>query len=283
MHDRDLADIVSTRILHYVKNMVIVSQQNPKVKYVRRLQGSGRFRRKERAFVAEGTRWLSEIILSAGEIRFVLFTQDWGVSEDHRQLLDRLSSEVVEVSSEVMRGMSELETSEGILAVLPIMEHPLPEKPSMLLVADGISDPGNLGTMIRTAAAAGTDGVILAPGCVDAYNPKVVRGGMGAHLQFPIHRRSWPQIASLTSHMSNWVAASGDNVSYDQVDWKEPSSLIAGNEAIGAGETARQMFKNRVSIPMLRPMDSLNVAVASGIILFEAARQRSAVGAGSDA
>lgn len=263
--------------------MVIISQRNPKVKYVRRLQGSGRFRRQERAFVAEGTRWLSEIIQSKHEVRFVLFTQDWGASEDHRQLLDRLSSETVEVSLEVMRSMSELESSEGILAVLPIMENPPPEKPSMFLIADGISDPGNLGAMIRTAAAAGTDGVILAPGCVDAYNPKVVRGGMGAHLQVAIHRRSWPQIASLTSHMTNWVAATGDYVNYDQVDWKEPSSLIAGNEAVGACETARQMFENRVSIPMLRPMDSLNVAVASGIILFEAARQRLAAGRDSDA
>lgn len=263
--------------------MVIVSQRNPKVKYVRRLQSSGRYRRQERAFVAEGTRWLSEIVQSENEVRFVLFTQDWGASENHRQLLDRFSSEAIEISPEVMRDISDLEASEGILTVLPIMENPLPEKPTMFLIADGISDPGNLGTMIRTAAAAGTDGVILAPGCVDAYNPKVVRGGMGAHLQVPIQRQSWPQIASLTSHMSIWVAATGDYVNYDQVDWKEPSSLIVGNEAVGAGEAARQMFEKRVSIPMLRPMDSLNVAVASGIILFEAVRQRLAVGTDGDA
>ncbi len=254
--------------------MVIVSHRNPRIKYVRRLQSSGRFRRRERAFVAEGTRWLSEIIQSGNEPQFVLFTEDWGASENHRHLLDRLTSEAIEISPEVMKDISDLETSEGILTVLPILQLPLPENPSIFLIADGISDPGNLGTMIRTATAAGTDGVILAPGCVDAYNPKVVRGGMGAHLQVAIHRLSWPQITSLTSHMTNWIAAAGDYVKYDQVDWKQPSSLIAGSEALGASETARQMFEKRVSIPMVRPMDSLNVAVASGIILFEAVRQR---------
>lgn len=254
--------------------MMIVSLQNPKIKYVRRLQSSGRFRRQEQAFVAEGTRWLSETVRSECEQRLVLYTEEWGASRDHRQLLDKLSCEKSEVSFEVMKGISELESSEGVIAIVSFIEILPPENPTMFLIADGISDPGNLGTMIRTAAAAGINRVILAPGCVDAYNPKVVRGSMGAHLKIAIQRLSWSQIEAETSQMTNWIAAAGNHVSYDEIDWTSPSSLIIGSEASGASITALKMFNGRVSIPMEREMDSLNVAVAAGVILFEGLRQR---------
>jgi len=258
--------------------MIIVSQKNPRIKNVRRLQSSKRFRRQEQAFVAEGTRWLSEILKSGNDLHLVLYTEDWRASRDHEELLRRVSAEALEVSPDVMASISELETSGGVLTVLPIAEKELPEKPTTLLIADGVADPGNLGAMLRTAAAAGIDGVILAPGCVDAYNPKVVRGGMGAHLHVAIRHLRWPYIKSLTSQMTNWIADSGEHTSYDQVDWTGPSSLIVGSEALGASETAREMFGNRVAIPMAGEVESLNVAVASGIILFEAVRQRSTRG-----
>jgi TrmH family RNA methyltransferase len=253
---------------------MIVSQRNPKIKYVRRLQASGRFRRKESAYVAEGTRWLSDIVQSGLEARLVLFTEDWAESDGHRKILDQLQCEAAVVSPEVMKSISSLETSEGILTVFPITQKPLPENPSLILIADGVADPGNLGTMIRTAAAAGADSVILAPGCVDAYNPKVVRGAMGAHLRIGIHRLGWAEIASVTESMNSWIADAGDYITYDQVDWKKPSALIVGSEAAGVSAPAEEMFENRITIPMIQSLDSLNVAVAAGIILFESVRQR---------
>ena len=102
--------------------MMIVSLQNPKIKYVRRLQSSGRFRRQEQAFVAEGTRWLSETVRSECAQRFVLYTEEWGVSGDHRQLLGRLSCDKLVVSLEVMKSISELETSEGVIAIISLVE-----------------------------------------------------------------------------------------------------------------------------------------------------------------
>jgi TrmH family RNA methyltransferase len=258
--------------------MKIESRQNPKIKYVRRLQTSKRFRSQENAFAVEGTRWLVESVRSQAEIRLVLCTDAWITSANREDQLGDLPVEVIEISSELMAAISALETSEGILAVLSKPDKQIPKDPMMLLIADGISDPGNLGAMVRTAAAAGADGVILAPGCVDAYNPKVVRGGMGAHLHIPLERLAWPDIAAMTAHLMNWVADKGDHTNFGQVDWSVPSSLIIGSEAFGPSDIARGMFEGRVSIPMNQEVESLNAAVATGIILFEASRQRSAEG-----
>lgn len=213
-------------------------------------------------------------------MRFVLYTADWIASANRQEQLSELPVEAIEVSPDLMAAVSNLETSEGILAVLSMPEEKIPNDPAMLLIADGISDPGNLGAMIRTAVAAGVEGVILAPGCVDAYNPKVVRGGMGAHLHVPLERLAWPDIRALTSRLSNWIADKGDHTPYDRVDWTVPCTLTVGSEASGPSEMARGMFENRVSIPMNQKVESLNVAVAAGVILFEASRQRSAEGVG---
>ncbi len=253
---------------------MIVSKQNPKVKYIRRLQHSGRFRRQEGAFVVEGTRWLGEVAKSHIRPLFLLVTESWISSPGNKELADRIPATKHEVSAGVLGSISTLETQEGILAVLPVRPVPLPEIPTLLLVLAGVADPGNVGTILRTAAAAGVEGVILAPGCVDAYNPKVVRSSMGAHFQVAIHRFSWQQITTITAPMARWIAVAGDKMTYEQVDWRQPSAVIVGSEAIGAGKDAYQLTDDRVSIPMGERTESLNVAVATGIILFEAARQR---------
>jgi TrmH family RNA methyltransferase len=253
---------------------MIVSKQNPKVKYIRRLQHSGRFRRQEGAFVVEGTHWLDEVAKCHIRPLFLLVTESWISSPGNKELADRIPATKHEVSAGVLDSVSKLETQEGVLAVLPDRPLPLPEVPTLLLVLDGVADPGNVGTILRTAAAAGVEGVILAPGCVDAYNPKVVRSSMGAHFQVAIHRLSWQQIATITAPMARWIAVTGKKITYEQVDWRQPSAIIVGSEASGAGKEACQLSDDRFSIPMGEHTESLNVAVASGIILFEAARQR---------
>ena len=255
---------------------MIVSKRNSKIKVVRRLQTSGRFRRKEQAFVAEGTKWLGEIILSEIAPRFILYTEQWLTSEDHEAMLETIPSDCYEVSAEVMKSASNLEKSEGVLTVSPILERELPEELSLVLIADAVSDPGNLGTMIRTAAAGRLEAVFLAPGCVDAYNPKVVRGAMGAHLYVGIHRLPWSKIEEVTSELNGYTAAVEGDLEYHQVDWKAPSSIVIGGEARGAGPEARKLFQRRVSIPIASQVESLNTAVAAAIIIFEALRQRRA-------
>ncbi len=257
---------------------MITSTTNPKIKYIRRLLNDRRFRERERAYVVEGRRWLAELARLATPPQLVLAVESWLAEEENRRLVEELNISAQPVSEAVMNQASDTETPAGVLAVVPMIPRPLPAGPALLLILDRIANPGNLGTMLRTAAAAGADGVILGPGCVDAYNPKVVRGGMGAHLRLPLLPAGWPEIAELTAGMAVWLAAAGGPLAYYDVDWRQPSALIIGGEAAGASAPAYQLAGSTVSIPMQAETESLNAAVAAGIILFEAVRQRTEMG-----
>lgn len=257
---------------------MITSLSNTKVKYVRRLQTDRRFRTREKQFVVEGTRWLTELVTMARPAVMLFVTERWWETAVHTQILQQLTalgqSSPLLVSEEVMQAMSDTTTPAGILAVLQMQPRPLPAQPSLLLVLDEINTPGNLGTMLRTAGAAGVDGVLLGPGCVDLYNPKVLRGSMGAHLRLPVHSQTWPEIAATVENLQVWVATLEAETAYTAVNWQQPSALIIGSEAAGAGEDARRMASGKITIPMHAATESLNAAMAAGIILFEAARQR---------
>jgi TrmH family RNA methyltransferase len=253
---------------------MIRSLANTKVKQVRRLQSDRRFRAREKAFVVEGTRWLAELVQWANPPQIIFYTEDWLDTPAHGDILQQLDAPAQSVSAEVMAAMSATTTAPGVLAVVPAYSRPLPENPSLLLILDRLKTPGNLGTMLRTAAAAGVDGVLLAPGSVDAYNPKVVRGSMGALLRLPVEQAGWPEIAERVAGLQVWLAAADGDVSYTAVNWQEPSALIIGSEAWGAGDEAQRVASGRVAIPMQAATESLNAAVAAGVILFEAVRQR---------
>lgn len=258
--------------------MMITSLSNTKVKYVRRLQTDRRFRDRENQFVVEGTRWLTELVAMARPAAMLFYTERWLETAVHAQILQQLThlgqSIPLLVSEEVMQAISDTTTSAGVLAVLPMKPRPLPATPSLLLILDEINTPGNLGTMLRTAGAAGADGVLLGPGCVDLYNPKVVRGSMGAHLRLPVHSQTWPEIAERVRGMQVWLATVEAEMAYTAVNWQQPSALIIGSEAAGAGTEARRIASGSITIPMHAATESLNAAMAAGIILFEAARQR---------
>ncbi len=257
---------------------MITSLSNDKVKHVRRLQSERRFRNREKQFVVEGSRWLTELVAMSRPTAMLFYTKRWLETAVHAQILQQLTtlgqSAPVLVSEEVMLSMSDTATPAGVLAVLPMQPRPLPAQPSLLLILDEINTPGNLGTMLRTAGAAGADGVLLGPGCVDVYNPKVVRGSMGAHLRLPIHSQTWPEITATVQGMQVWVATIEAKRAYTAVNWHPPSALIIGSEAAGAGEAARNLANGGITIPMHAATESLNAAMAAGIILFEAARQR---------
>jgi TrmH family RNA methyltransferase len=253
---------------------MISSLSNPNVKYVRRLQTDRRFRAREQVFVAEGTRWLVELAATATGLRQVYYTEKWLAEADHADILAQVSAKKQPVRDNVMSVMSATETPPGALAVVDFISLDIPSKASLLLILDGVSDPGNLGTILRTAGAAGVDAVLLSPGCVDLYNPKVVRGAMGSHLRLPTRRLSWAEIARTCEGIEIWLAAADARVPYTAVEWRNPAALIVGNEAHGASEMARTLADNSISIPMQARTESLNVAVATAVILFEAVRQR---------
>lgn len=255
---------------------MITSTSNTKIKYVRRLLSDRRFRQRENAFVIEGTRWLAEMVSFKERLQLVLVTEQW--LQGNRHLLETLnvdeSSGLQVVTEQVIAHASDTETPSGVLGVVEIVPLPLPEPPQWLLILDRVADPGNMGTILRTSAAAGVDGVLAGPGCVDVYNPKVVRSSMGAHLRLPVLSLSWQEIEDKVAGMAVWVAAADGRTSYSEVDWKRPSALIIGSEARGAGQKAYTLAHESVNIPMAGETESLNAAVAAGVILFEGQRQR---------
>jgi TrmH family RNA methyltransferase len=173
-----------------------------------------------------------------------------------------------------MAQASDTETPAGILAVVEFVPLALPQPADLLLVLDRVADPGNMGTILRTSAASGVDTVLAGPGCVDIYNPKVVRSSMGALVRLPVLSLPWPDIEQAVAGMAVWLAAADGRTSYTEVDWQQPSALIIGSEARGAGQQAYELADGTITIPMATETESLNAAVASAVILFEALRQR---------
>lgn len=255
---------------------MITSSSNPKVKFVRRLQTDRRFRSREKLLVVEGARWMQELLTHQAAPAQIFFTAAWQAANAAiLQQLAQISHQPPQpVSEAVMAAMSDTETAPGVLAVLPLPELAWPAHPTLLLILDGIGTPGNLGTILRTAGAAGVEGVLLSPGCVDPANPKVVRGSMGALLRLPVRQLDWAGIAAQVADLTVWVAMVEGETAYTAVDWRQPSALIIGSEAAGAGQEAQQVARRRITIPMHGRTESLNAAIAAGVILFEAKRQR---------
>jgi RNA methyltransferase, TrmH family len=260
---------------------MLSSPQNAKVKLVRALAGRPKERREAAAFLAEGVRLVEEALVAGWPFRFALHGPE--LSPRGAQLVEKLREHGVPlelVDGVLLRSLSETETSQGILAVLDERELSLPAVPDFLLIPDSVRDPGNLGTLLRSAEAAGVQAVLLPPETADAFAPKVVRAGMGAHFRLPIRSAGWTEIALLVAGMPAnrqvYLAEMG-GASCWQADFKAPLALIIGGEAAGATQQARQLATRLVSIPMLGGTESLNAAVAGSVLMFEVLRQRTDV------
>jgi RNA methyltransferase, TrmH family len=257
---------------------VITSNQNTKIKLVRSLLGRAKERREVGAFIAEGVRLVEEAVTSNWRFKFALY--DDSLNEHGLGLIKRLEdekTEVEKVESRLLQSLSETETPQGILAVLEFTDLPIPNFPSFILIPDQIRDPGNLGTLLRTAAAAGVDVALIPPETTDAFAPKVVRAGMGAHFRLPIISLDWDEIPTHLKMRNVFIAdATGDSIYWD-ADFKTPLALIVGSEAEGVSAQARKLASKTVSIPMPGKMESLNAGVAGAVLMFEVIRQRSHV------
>jgi TrmH family RNA methyltransferase len=257
---------------------MITSLSNDKIKFTRAL-ARRRTRHQERRFILEGARLLDELVQTDVHPDFVLHTQAVIEKPEVSALLHIWGERGVPcylVADQVMEACADTVTPSGLLAVVPFPHVPPPAHPTWTLVVDNMRTPGNLGTLLRTAAAAGTDQVLLSPGTVDLYNPKVVRGGAGAHFRIPIRQCSWSETEEQLSGIDVWLATAQRGQPYTQVDWTRPLGLVIGSEAHGATAKARALSTACVSIPMAHAVESLNAAMAAGILLFEIARQRRA-------
>lgn len=259
---------------------MITSVQNPKIQWVRRLQAQTKARREEGMFTAEGVRLLEEAHHAGWTAALVLYSAP--LSDRSQALVSgwqAAGAPVEEVSPHVLAAASDTQTPQGILAVLKLQAHALPLQPDFLLIVDGVRDPGNLGTILRTALAAGVQSVILPPGVVDAWSPKVVRAAMGAHFRLPVQTMAWDAIADYLHpadrpHLQVLLADSNGGQAYTAANLRKPLALVIGGEASGAGRPAEELADGRIHIPMPGGAESLNAAVAAAVLMFEAARQR---------
>jgi TrmH family RNA methyltransferase len=259
---------------------VITSNQNSKIKLIRALLGRTRERREAGAFLVEGVRLVEEALNSNWEVRFALYSES--LSERGLRLVEKLEDKKVEVEnveSRLLQSLSETETSQGILAVLSDSRLPIPASPNFILIPDQIRDPGNLGTLLRTAAAAGVQAVCLPPETTDAFAPKVVRAGMGTHFRLPIHAMTWEEIEQITksANLQIYLADMGGTSCWE-TDLRQPLALIVGGEAEGASQEARKLGIQKISIPMQGSVESLNAGVAGSVLMFEVVRQRKSAG-----
>lgn len=254
---------------------MITSPSNPRVKWVRALQTRRSSRSDEAAYVVEGERMAREALAAGAAARAVFYTEH--LDARGRGLvnsLQRAGASAEAVSEAAMAAMSATETPPGLLVVLPIPEPALPQPITLAVVADRMADPGNLGTLIRTCRAAGVQALFLSEGTVDPYNPKVIRGAMGAHLHLPILPASTAEILRRLQGVPLWLAEARQGVAYHQVDWRSPAGLVIGGEAAGASDNLRAACQGTVHIPLRGDSESLNAAIAAAVLLFEIARQR---------
>lgn len=256
---------------------VITSSSNTRIKEARKLQRR-RARYTQNRLLIEGVRLVRDAWESAAVLETVFYVPEQvDTSEPAAELVHELAQAGVTLlacTPAVFGTLAETLSPQGIAAVTPLPYLLLPQQPDFVLILDGLRDPGNAGTLVRTAEAAGVDLVLFGPETVDPFNDKVLRAGMGAHFRLPLRTvDTWAGVIDATGDCAWYVAAAEAERAYDAVNWTQPAALIIGGEAEGASEAARAAA-TPVAIPMVGRTESLNAAVAGAVILFEAARQR---------
>lgn len=253
---------------------IIQSPHNPLIKRVRSL-GNRKTRYAERAFLLEGVRAFTAAIDAGIEPEVVVVADD--APGTIFETVETFSPRIV--ARRLFDQIMDTESPQGIAAIFAMPASPPSELENPLIVVlDGIGDPGNLGTIIRTAAAAGADGVVTGPGCVDPFNPKAVRAAMGALFVIPIWDHSNDIERWLFDTCEHRLLADGSGErSYDDDIWQGGVALIIGSEAHGASAWGHAISTSTIRIPLTRHVESLNASIATGILLFESQRQRKGV------
>lgn len=257
---------------------MITSPHNPRLKLIRALAGKPKERREAGAFLAEGVRLVEDALQANWPFQYVLYSSE--TSNRGKKLIEQLVAcgvEVDEVLPNILRSVGETETSQGVVAVLKLPEPTFSDAIPLnfLLIPDQIRDPGNLGTLIRSAAAAGVQVVIIPPETTDPFGPKVVRAGMGAHFRVQIYSLGWEEIRIRLNGISTFLAGADGLTSCWKANFCQPLALIVGGEADGASEPAKNLANFVVNIPMPGKIESLNAGVAGAVLMFEVVRQRS--------
>ncbi|HWS24917.1 MAG TPA: RNA methyltransferase [Anaerolineales bacterium] len=257
---------------------LITSSHNSTLKLVRALARDAKERREEGLFIVEGFRLVKDLLASNFVIEKILVSSN--PSNKTRQLTNGIDPEnysLEEVESRIFEQISSTENSQGILAIARLPEPEVQKMPDLILIPDQIRNPGNLGTLIRSAVAAGAGLVLIPPETTDPFSPKALRSGMGAHFVIPIISEDWNEIKTLANDHQVLIATSEGEQTIWDVDLRPRTIVIIGGEAEGASKPAEELASLRVKIPMKGKIESLNAGIAGSIILYEALRQRSSV------
>lgn len=260
--------------------MIRLGKHNPRVKALSRL-ARRRYREKEGKFIVEGPHLVAAALTSAWPVEGVYFTPDFAAQKGEVLTLARQRGvPLYELPTTVFSRLAATETPQGVLAVVKIPEialEALLRPQPLVLVVDGLQDPGNLGTLIRTAQAAGATGAILLAGTVDLYSPKAVRATAGALFHLPVVQDlPWAEALRFlqTAGLTLVVADPRGETPFYAADFTGPVALVIGSEGTGPRPEVIKSASRRVFIPMPGGAESLNAAVAGSLLLYEVVRQR---------
>ncbi len=274
----------------------LTASQNPVIKEIRSLRNKSS-REEKGLFFIEGSRFVEEAVREAvstagcggpgsegaAEIRYIAISDTYLNNPESMKLIEpcvRQGIKIYNVTDSLFESISDTRNPQGILAVMTLKRDHLKNarlSGGILVLLDSIRDPGNMGTIIRTADAAGCAGVVVTEGCVDVYNPKVLRSTMGSVFHLPIlHSATIEDAMMVCKEMGYKLCASHleGSVSIYDADLSGDIAFVTGSEADGIGDGARRSADMLVRIPMDGRAESLNAAVATGIMIFEAVRQR---------
>ena len=257
---------------------MLTSLQNPLVKQIRKLHSS-KERHKQELFLLEGTHLLEEACITNYPLATVCCTEKW--QADHEQLFQlavEKCDRALVVSEDVMKALATTVQPDGVIATAQRGYHGKHLPFSGLQIAlEALQDPGNLGTIIRTAAAAGASGLWLSKNSVDLDNPKVLRASAGQWFRLPMFlSENLPATVMEAKQGGMQIIATlpAANLTYWQVDWQKPSLILLGNEGAGLSTELSQLADFNVKIPLQPGVESLNVAITAALILYEVQRQK---------
>lgn len=260
-------------------NRIITSVNNSQIKAIKQLLTKAKERRKQGLYVVEGLKMFEEAFDEELIIKTYVsesFFKNKTVEE--AEVFQALDYEIL--SDSLFKNISDTVTPQGIMGIVKSQEYDIMDllrgEDTFLLILEDIRDPGNLGTMVRTAEAAGVTGIIMNSSCVDLYNPKVIRSTMGSIFRLPVYitENLTDTLMEIKSKKITIYAAHLDGKPYGNQIFNGKIAILIGNEANGLSQENSKMTDKKIKIPMKGKVESLNAAVASSILMYEAARQR---------
>lgn len=255
----------------------ISSKDNERVKYTKSLLKS-KNRQKESKYIIEGYRILTLAIECNANLDYVFINETFEDKKEHKDFLSILKNKNIKVfktTNKIFKELVDTENTQGILGVIRFeekkIEHNIKQKDKFVLILDRIQDPGNMGTIIRTADAAGVDAIIALKGCVDIYNPKVIRSTMGSIFDMNIINATQDECLKELKEKDFKIVSSYLNTDnyYHQTKYHERTALVIGNEANGVNDELINQSDILVKIPIYGNAESLNAAISSAILMYE--------------